>query len=184
MRTNVLFAAEVGFTLFAGKSALAQPSYGAEDIVKHFAPPGLVATRGQCIGTDSECAKSVAPPRPTTNLAFDRVVNFDYNSDVLSAQAKQNLDQLAKGLRDARLKSASFLVEGHTDVKGSGEFNVGPSERRDGGAGRGYDEAYRERVRQDEAAWPIHSMPRTAVWRPGCAPSDSSGLAQVKSDGC
>jgi OmpA-OmpF porin, OOP family len=130
MRTNVLFAAGIGFTLFAGQSSLAQPSYRAEDIVTHFAPPGLGATRGLCIGTESECAKSVAPPRPTTNMAFDLVVNFDYNSDVLSPQAKQNLDQFAKALRDARLKSASFLVEGHTDAKGSGEFNVGLSQRR------------------------------------------------------
>jgi outer membrane protein OmpA-like peptidoglycan-associated protein len=126
MRTNVLFAAEVGFALFAGKSSLAQPSYRAEDIVKHFAPPRLVATRGQCIGTESECAKSVASPRPTTNMSFNRVVDFDYNSDVLSAQAKQNLDQFAKALRDACLKSASFLVAGHTNAKGSGEFQRRP----------------------------------------------------------
>lgn len=131
MRINFALAACAAFLASAGQTALADPAYKAEDIVKHFAPaPDLGTTRGLCIGTESECAKSVAPPKPTANAAFDLVVNFDYNSDALSSAAQQNLDEFAKALRDARLSSASFLVEGHTDGKGSDGYNLSLSERR------------------------------------------------------
>lgn len=131
MRTNLALAAFAALLASAGHAALAQPAYRAEDIVKHFAPaPDLGATRGLCIGTESECAKSVAPPRPTANTTFDLVVNFDYNSDALSPAARQNLDEFAKALRDSRLSAASFLVEGHTDGKGSDGYNLSLSERR------------------------------------------------------
>lgn len=131
MRTNLALAAFAVFLASAGQPAVADPAYKAEDIVKHFAPaPDLGATRGLCIGTESECAKSVAPPKPTANATFDLVVNFDYNSDSLSSAARQNLDEFAKALRDARLSAASFLVEGHTDGKGSDGYNLSLSERR------------------------------------------------------
>lgn len=130
MRWNILFGALVALTVGAGQPVLAEPSYKAEDIVKHFTVQEFGPTRGLCIGTESECAKAVAPPKATSNMAFDLVVNFDYNSDALTAQAKQNLDEFAKALRDARLRSASFLVEGHTDARGSDGFNLGLSERR------------------------------------------------------
>jgi outer membrane protein OmpA-like peptidoglycan-associated protein len=130
MRGDLLVAALAGLLLTAGPVA-ADPSYRAEDIVKHFAPePELGATRGLCIGTEAECAKSVAPPKATAKMAFDLVVNFEYNSDELSAQARQNLDEFAKAMRDARLSKASFLVEGHTDGKGSDSYNLSLSARR------------------------------------------------------
>jgi outer membrane protein OmpA-like peptidoglycan-associated protein len=130
MRTDLLVAALAGIVLSAGPLA-ADPIYKAGEIVKHFAPdPDLGASRGLCIGTEAECAKTVAPPKATANQAFDLVVNFDYNSDALSAQARQNLDEFAKALKDTRLAKASFLIEGHTDAKGSEGFNLSLSERR------------------------------------------------------
>lgn len=108
-----------------------KPSYSATDIVSHFTPPAsdLGPTRALCIGTDSECAKAVAPkPRPASN--FDLVVNFEYNSSTLTRPARSNLDEFAKALKDPRLGTAAFVVEGHTDGKGSDEFNLDLSTRR------------------------------------------------------
>ena len=114
-----------------GQGALGNPAYRADDIVKHFAPePNLGATRGLCIGTESECAKAVSTPKATTKQSFDLVVNFDYNSDVLSDAARQNLNEFATALMNPRLASAAFRVEGHTDGKGGDRYNLTLSERR------------------------------------------------------
>src|SRR5215210_5913742 len=131
MHRTLLTFMILGLSTCGPQVAAADPAYKAADIVSHFAaPPSPGVTRGLCIGTESECAKSIAPPKATTNMAFDLVVNFDYNSDKLTPSAKQNLDEFTKALRDPRLSMAAFLVEGHTDAKGSEPYNLTLSERR------------------------------------------------------
>ena len=115
--------------LLGSPAAVADPAYKASDIVDHFASGiELGATRGLCIGTEAEC--KVAPSRTKALAAFDLVVTFDYNSDVLTKAARQNLDEFAKALKDPRLSAGSFMVEGHTDAKGSDSYNLSLSERR------------------------------------------------------
>ena len=65
----------------SASAASAQTAYKAEDIVKHFtAAPPIGATRGLCVGTEAECNKgAIAKPAD----AFDLVLTFDLNSDVL-----------------------------------------------------------------------------------------------------
>jgi outer membrane protein OmpA-like peptidoglycan-associated protein len=123
-----LAATGLGQSVFA--QAPAKPAYSASDIVSHFAaPPDLGPTRALCIGTESECAKQVAPkPKPASN--FDLVVNFEYNSATLTSSAKTNLTEFVKALQDPRLGRAEFVVEGHTDGKGSDEYNLDLSTRR------------------------------------------------------
>lgn len=131
----------LGLCVTSGLSAAAvsraeAQTYKADDIIKHFGStsPQLGATRGLgpsralCVGTEAECSKAghaVAPPS-----AFDLVVKFKYNSDVLEPEAKVNLDEFAKALTDPRLVSNNFLVEGHTDAHGSASYNLDLSERR------------------------------------------------------
>lgn len=56
------------------------------------------------------------------------LVHFDYNSDVIKPQAAQILDQQAKFLTDNQ--TARVLVAGHTDERGSREYNMSLGERR------------------------------------------------------
>ena len=127
MNRNIV--ALTSLALLVASPAVADPAYKASDIVNHFASSGeLGATRGLCIGTEAEC--KVAPSRAKALAAFDLVVNFDYNSDVLTKSARQNLDEFAKALQDPRLAAGSFVVEGHTDAKGSETYNLTLSERR------------------------------------------------------
>jgi outer membrane protein OmpA-like peptidoglycan-associated protein len=128
MRKHVVLLALAALVPCLGPAA-ADPAYKAADIVKHFAND-LGATRGLCIGTEAECAAATATPKVTSKASFDLVVNFDYNSDVLTPSARQNLDEFAKALKDPRLKPAAFLVEGHTDGKGGDDYNLTLSERR------------------------------------------------------
>lgn len=110
--------------------AHAQTSYKANDIVRHFAPAAnLGGTRALCIGTETECAKDV-PERSRPVDGFDLRVNFDYNSANLTSAARANLNEFARALRDPRLGSSQFVVEGHTDGMGSDSFNLELSMRR------------------------------------------------------
>jgi outer membrane protein OmpA-like peptidoglycan-associated protein len=101
-----------------------KPAYTHEDIIEHL---GL--HRGVCIGTEQTCP-TTTPPAPDPAVSFDLVITFDYASDVLNEAAKRNLNEFAKALRDERLRTVSFLVEGHTDARGSDSYNLGLSERR------------------------------------------------------
>jgi outer membrane protein OmpA-like peptidoglycan-associated protein len=120
----------VGFYVLA-PSAQAQ-TYKADDIVKHFQPatPQAGATRGLCIGTEADCNKAGHAVKPSAVAAFDLVVRFKYNSDVLEPDARANLDEFAKALKAPQLASSSFVVEGHTDAAGSPSYNLDLSERR------------------------------------------------------
>ena len=128
MRTRILLAATTLVALT--QTASSEPTYKASDVVKHFAPAlDLGPTRALCIGTASECAKSV-PSTPKVTSNFDLVVTFEYNSATLTKSAKENLDEFAKALKDPRLDTSSFIVEGHTDGKGSDSYNLELSSRR------------------------------------------------------
>ena len=121
----------VGFYVLQALSAQAQ-TYKADDIVKHFQPatPQPSATRGLCIGTEADCNKAGHAVKPVTAAAFDLVVRFKYNSDVLEPDARVNLDEFAKALKTPQLASSSFVVEGHTDAAGTPSYNRDLSQRR------------------------------------------------------
>jgi outer membrane protein OmpA-like peptidoglycan-associated protein len=110
-------------------AASAEPARSAGEIVNFFASqkPNLGASRGLCIGTAQECgAPQPAKPAPGLNL----LVNFDLNSDRLTADAKRNLDEFVKALKDPRLSGLSFSVDGYTDATGTEDYNKKLSERR------------------------------------------------------
>ncbi|MBN9446240.1 MAG: OmpA family protein [Bosea sp.] len=119
----------VGLCAVSAVPAQAQ-SYKADDIIKHFGggKPNLGVSRGLCVGTEAECSKAGHVVKPAA--AFDLVVRFKYNSDVLEPDAKSNLDEFVKALKDPQLAASSFLVEGHTDARGSADYNLNLSERR------------------------------------------------------
>ena len=103
-------------------------NYTAEQVVEFFAQSAdLGAERGICIGTAEECGTTTAP---AAAAGFDLMVNFELNSDQLSESAKANLLEFSKALKDPRLGSASFSIEGHTDATGPESYNLQLSERR------------------------------------------------------
>ena len=59
---------------------------------------------------------------------IDLTVNFDFNSDTLTLQGRQQLEQAALALKG--MGTARILVQGHTDNVGSDEYNLKLSERR------------------------------------------------------
>jgi outer membrane protein OmpA-like peptidoglycan-associated protein len=126
MRTTIL-ASMIVLAGFAGAAyAEEKPAQSADAILKHFVETAdLGAKRGICIGTTEECAKQ--QPAPT---GLDMLINFDLNSADLTAQARANLNEFAKALKDDRLQAATFVVEGYTDASGDERYNDRLSERR------------------------------------------------------
>jgi outer membrane protein OmpA-like peptidoglycan-associated protein len=121
----------IGFYVLHALPVQAQ-TYKADDIIKHFQPaaPQTSPTRGLCIGTEADCNKAGHAVKPAATAAFDLVVRFKYNSDVLEPDARVNLDEFAKALKTPQLSSSSFVVEGHTDAAGSPSYNRDLSQRR------------------------------------------------------
>jgi outer membrane protein OmpA-like peptidoglycan-associated protein len=75
---------------------------------------------------DRDRVAAIAKEKPQIDLE----INFDYNSDKISAKARPAVETLGKALSNPDLKDSVFLVAGHTDAKGGDAYNQGLSERR------------------------------------------------------
>ncbi|PSJ56997.1 OmpA family protein [Kumtagia ephedrae] len=124
---KAIFASVLAVTGLSGLDfAAADPNLTSEQIVKHFVDEtDLGAKRGLCIGTTEECSRDQPAP-----AGLDMLINFDLDSAELTEQARANLDEFAKALKDDRLRSATFVVEGYTDASGDEGYNDRLSERR------------------------------------------------------
>ena len=60
----------------------------------------------------------------------DVQILFAFNSADILPEAKPSLDELGKALTDPKLTGGAFLIAGHTDAKGSDEYNLALSQRR------------------------------------------------------
>ena len=61
---------------------------------------------------------------------IDLEINFDYNSDRISARSLPSVQALGRALSNPDLKGSTFIVAGHTDAVGSDTYNQDLSERR------------------------------------------------------
>ena len=62
--------------------------------------------------------------------SVDLEVFFDYKAAQITPQAAGVLTTLGRALVDARLAGNAFLIAGHTDAKGSDDYNLALSEQR------------------------------------------------------
>lgn len=116
----------LGAGLLFSNAAYAGSDYTSGQIVDFLVKSAdMGAARGICIGTVDECSSGAAKP-----AGFDMLISFGLNSSELTDAAKVNLEQIAKALKDQRLSAANFVVEGHTDARGSEAYNLSLSEKR------------------------------------------------------
>lgn len=109
-------------------SVFAGPRYTKEEILNHFSPPS--DGRGICIASaDQPCGESPGVVKSAIP-SFDLAVNFEYNSEKLTSEAKENLSVFASALKDPSLSEQTFNIEGYTDSIGSDEYNLKLSKRR------------------------------------------------------
>ena len=99
-----------------------------------------VSTRDIICGLDPHCTRPLSRefrgvtvtqgPVGTDALSVNLYVNFAYDSAELTSDARIILDRLGFALVDDCLKDFSFMIEGHTDAKGSDGYNQNLSEQR------------------------------------------------------
>ena len=103
-------------------------TYKAGNIVAFFEQQKmLMTTRGICVGSADEC--TAADVKDHSN-AFDLLINFNKNSADLSEEARGNLIEFSVALRNPKLSSLTFAIDGFTDASGSADGNLKLSQRR------------------------------------------------------
>ncbi len=122
----------------AAVPAFADPVYTADKLVAIFAQDKAASaaaktlhkTRKLCFETDPCWKAAGEQPAEQAQARVDLYVNFEFDSDKLTAQAKTNLEQFAIALKDPKIKGTKFEIDGHTDATGTEVYNIGLSERR------------------------------------------------------
>lgn len=78
-----------------------------------------VSSTGKQENDEAGSARASESERPSVSL----LIQFDFDSVRIRPESKQSLSNLAKALNSAELNGASFLIEGHTDAKGTQDYN-------------------------------------------------------------
>jgi outer membrane protein OmpA-like peptidoglycan-associated protein len=93
-------------------------------------PPGQVAspaiTEAPTTAPDEAVRRAERQQAPSIDLE----IFFDYKSAEITPRAAAALTPLGRALSDARLAGDSFLIAGHTDAKGSADYNLALSQKR------------------------------------------------------
>lgn len=105
--------------VFVSASATAQLVQQAskDDLIEKLTPPAPPTTRSM---------RNLVPKPVNVDLS----INFDFDSARLQANSKPLLDNLAQAMNSQRLGALKFKVEGHTDAKGTADYNQELSSRR------------------------------------------------------
>jgi outer membrane protein OmpA-like peptidoglycan-associated protein len=103
------------------------PAYSRNEVIKNLLDQKstMGRPRSVCIGVNSECADEPKDPQ-----GFDMLLTFDFGSATLTEESKKNLDIVSDALHDSEFSGAKFLIEGHTDAKGTDQFNLNLSNER------------------------------------------------------
>jgi outer membrane protein OmpA-like peptidoglycan-associated protein len=126
MRASYLILAGVALSL--ATPVFADPAYKSDTVVDFLLKSKLGKSRGLHLDEPATAQPEAQPKH------FDLMVNFEFDSDHLTAAAQANLDQFAAALRDPRvkdnLKGEKFAIDGFTDATGTENYNQTLSQRR------------------------------------------------------
>ena len=93
----------------------------------------------QNIPSSGEIASKLAPisrglpipeAKPDEPPSMNLNINFEFDSAALTSDGKVLVGNLGRALKDPRLAGQKFIIEGHTDGKGTDAYNKALSERR------------------------------------------------------
>jgi len=73
---------------------------------------------------------TVESAAPDANPSLSLLIQFDFNSSTVKPESQQALANLAQALKSKELLGSKFAVEGHTDAKGSADYNLKLSQQR------------------------------------------------------
>jgi outer membrane protein OmpA-like peptidoglycan-associated protein len=79
---------------------------------------------------DRRLRSVTTPTSPRPPLSFDITLNFAFDSAELTSDSREKLDRVARAITDPSTSKFDIIVSGHTDARGTTEYNQGLSERR------------------------------------------------------
>jgi outer membrane protein OmpA-like peptidoglycan-associated protein len=105
--------------------------------------PVFIPTFGRPLPQKSTVSRDTFPPIPGSleddQIAYRIAVEFDFDSDVLTAEALENLAVALA--RAKKIKGVKVMLRGHTDIVGNHAYNQQLSERRADRVGRYFQDA-------------------------------------------
>jgi outer membrane protein OmpA-like peptidoglycan-associated protein len=115
---------------FVSLSLLLNPATALADELSH--EEMVCALNPQCAMpfADRRLRGVTATPSVRPPLSFDVTVNFALDSAELTADSRAKLDRVAAALTDPTTKKFDIVISGHTDARGTAEYNQALSERR------------------------------------------------------
>lgn len=112
-------AAIAAGALLAGCAGVV-PKEGREETTYYYANRG-----------DSAVAQVVAPPAPPAGkgpVGVLKIVYFDFDQSIIKPEYREVVAAHAEYLK--RNRNSQVMLEGHTDVRGGREYNIGLGQRR------------------------------------------------------
>ena len=115
----------------AGVRRLAALVLAALPLLVHGADTAVSATQiEQALQAPPKTRGLMVQAKTETKQLIDLDIPFEFNSSELQSQATAQLKQLQSALTSASLSRDRFMVAGHTDAKGSANYNQQLSVRR------------------------------------------------------
>jgi OOP family OmpA-OmpF porin len=103
-------------------AAAPPPNPSAQQIIDQLAPPASE----RVTGVRTRSLRNLAPAA----RAIDMNVQFEFASARITGEGSETLRQLAIAMKAPQLSSMRFMIEGHTDAKGTAKYNLDLSGRR------------------------------------------------------
>lgn len=92
-------------------------------------PKETVETRGLSgTETDALALAGRVPPKNATGPLANRVIHFDFDSSAIREEYRSTIEAHSTFLKNS--KAAKVILQGHTDERGSREYNVALGQRR------------------------------------------------------
>ena len=117
--------AQEDVTNFAGKDPSEDELLEALDPRAYARKTRGISATGTAGAAGAVAQGALTPPK----VSFDQI-SFDLNSDRITPKARGMLDKLGRVLTSEQLSDVTYIIEGHTDVSGSLQYNMGLSKRR------------------------------------------------------
>ena len=126
MVRNVLFSV---LCIASSVALLSAQELKRKEIIKQLDPSTTIFSK-TVFFRDPFKEKGIGEAGDDPALSVDLHIPFDYNWDKLTFDAIITLRQLGGALSDPKLAAYRFRIVGHTDAKGTADYNQKLSERR------------------------------------------------------
>jgi outer membrane protein OmpA-like peptidoglycan-associated protein len=122
----------ITLALVIGVCALPAPvrAQTVEEIKKALTPPQPAFRGLPDLSNPTKRGVTIVQPTNAPPPTIDLHIPFDFNSDQLTSDAIVVLRRLGEALKDPSFSNSRFRIAGHTDAKGTAEYNQKLSERR------------------------------------------------------